>query len=160
MKCRSGSKAFHWHGCSAGLSPLSACPQGRNSLESLSCQPPTSCPDQTHLQTLPLQPCALYRSSLLCCGIACGFQQVFVCKTHPSSPEVQGKSVPEGLGGIQITKAGSCRSSGRCSGAAPGRADAPLFSTCRGCGHSGDTCTRNTATWFSFKKQSRLLCSF
>lgn len=61
MKCRSGSKAFHWRGCSAGLSPLSACPQGRNSLESLSCQPPTSCPDQTHLQTLPLQPCALYR---------------------------------------------------------------------------------------------------
>lgn len=42
-----------------GLSSLSAFPQGRNSLESLSCQPRVSCPDQTHLQTLPLQPCAL-----------------------------------------------------------------------------------------------------
>lgn len=59
VKWRSGSKAFHWRGCSAGLSSPSAFPQGKNGSESLSCQPGASCPDQTHLQTLPLQPCAL-----------------------------------------------------------------------------------------------------
>lgn len=36
----------------------------------------------------------------------------------------------------------------------------PQFSTCRGCGYAGDTCTRNPTTRFSFKKQSLLLCSF
>lgn len=42
-----------------GLSSPSAFPQGRSSLERLSCQPRASCPGQTHLQTLPLQPRAL-----------------------------------------------------------------------------------------------------
>lgn len=38
-------------------------------------------------------------SSLFCCGIACGFQQVFICKTHPwVGLKFRGKVLPKALG--------------------------------------------------------------
>lgn len=67
----------------------------------------------------PAAMCSGTGSSLLCCGIARGFQQAFICKTHPwISLKFRGKGAPEGLWGVQMTKVRS-RLSRRCGGAAP-----------------------------------------
>lgn len=136
-KCRSGSKAFHWHGSSAGAELTVSLSSGQEQLGKPVLPATRILPrPDAFANSSPAAMCSGDGSSLLCCGIARGFQQVFICKTHPwISLKFRGKSAPEGLGGYKSPRpgplvslggpeaqlpAGRGQQPGGCAGASPG----------------------------------------
>lgn len=152
-------------------------------MESSSCQPHTvlwrqSASSDSHCSHMLLE----LDPSLLCCRIAHSFQQVFIGTTHPESACSSGENVPWRPWGQRITEArftpfltGVQRCStlwckdgslGAAAGATPGASLVPPrhFSTCHGCGYTGDTCTRsttrNTTKCFLLRSKICSSCSF